>query len=404
MATAPHRKPLENPFVISLLAEGAGFANREAEVARIARAFATSGFKLVVYGDRRLGKSSTLERAAQLVRRRKGKVAIAALATASDPSEAAQRVLSAVQKEVGTSWRDVLGRIAEGVKATMEIAPSTQPGALPSVKFAFGLQQRQQATKLLPDVLDAINAQMARREMTLGLGLDEFQRIHEWGGEDAEWALRDAMQRHRALAYVLAGSKRHLIESMIGNKGRAFWKIVEPMEFGPINDQVLARWITERSAATGVRVPPEAATLVVHLARPRTRDVVQLARAVWDHASARGAATSEDVRQATEKVVREQAALYEMMWSKLNSRQQMVLRAFAADAETQITADETLRRYHLGAKSTAKSAVDSLIDAEHLTRFAPGRYTFDDPYFRRWVQVYALPDIGIPTPPILQPA
>jgi hypothetical protein len=44
--------------------------------------------------------------------------------------------------------------------------------------------------------------------------------------------------------------------------------------------------------------------------------------------------------------------------------------------------------------------VERLLDAEHLTRLASGWYAFDDPFFRRWVQVYGLPDLGLPVPPL----
>ncbi len=81
----------ENPFVVSLLARGEHFADREEELIRIRDAYCTPGGKLIVYGDRRLGKSSALERAAELARRDGCRVAIASFATASDSSEAAQR-------------------------------------------------------------------------------------------------------------------------------------------------------------------------------------------------------------------------------------------------------------------------------------------------------------------------
>ena len=369
----------------------------------MADTFRTPGAKLVAYGDRRLGKTSALERAAEIVRREGGMVAVAALSTASDASEAAQRILAAVQQEIGSSWRETLTRIAGSVDASIEIAPSADPGALPSVKFGFG-RRPGASTKLVPDVLDAINTQMSRRKQTLGLGLDEFQRIHEWGGEDAEWALRESLQRHDRIAYVLAGSKRHLIHAMIGSKGRAFWKLVEPLEFGPIDEDVMAEWIVDRARATHVRLPATTADLIVKLARPRTRDVVQLARIVWDIAAPRGEAVDEHATRGLERLVHEQAALYEMIWIKLTARQQMVLRAIAAEADVRITSADTLHRYRIGAKSTAQSTVDALVEAEHLVRLASGRYGFDDPFFRRWVQLYGLPDIGAPTPPIAHPA
>lgn len=390
----------DNPFVVSLLARETGFADREAELTRIEAAFATPGGKLVVYGDRRLGKSSALERAAVAVRKRKGRVAIASLATASDASEAAQRVLSAAQKEVGSSWREIMEGIARGLRTGFEISPSLDPTGIPSIKFTFAVDPKNVGAGVLPDVLNALNEQLERRNMQFGLGLDEFQRIHEWGGEDAEWTLREAVQRHGAIAYVFAGSKRHLIEAMIGSKGRALWKLADVLRFGPIDADVFADWIVEEAFGAGLEIPHAEAQAIVRLAGPRTRDVVQLARAVWALTNSAGKAEAGDIARAMEQVVQEQAELFRAIFVKLNAARQAILRAFASEPSVQITAAAAIRQYRLGPKSTVQSALESLVDDEHLTRLDSGGYGFDDPFFRRWVQVHALPDIGAPVPPL----
>lgn len=389
---------MTNPFIVSVLAEGDAFADREAEVERIATAFRSPGGKLVVYGERRLGKSSALVQAADAARSKKVCVAIASFATASDGSEAAQRVLSAARAAIGTSWREVLEGIGRTLKAGFEVTPSLEPDGQASFRFRFGVEDDRQPGKVLPDVLDALDDQLERRNHTLGLGLDEFQRIYQWGGEDAEWALRDAIQHHRSIAYVLAGSKRHLIEAMLGTKGRALWKLVDVLRFGPIEPSVLAAWIDARSTATGIRLPPGEAGHCVTLAGPRTRDVVLLARTLWNQARAAGIAEAGAAVAAFDGVVFEQAELYRAIFAKLAARQQSVLRVFAAEQDVQITAATTLRQYRLGPKSSVQSSVDALVEDEHLARRDDGGYVFDDPFFRRWVQLYALPDIGIEPP------
>src|SRR5690606_14296423 len=106
-----------------------------------------------------------------------------------------RRGLEAVHTEVGRSTREIVEAIAGRLKVGIEIQPPSSPGDLPILRFDFGTGERGESARLLPDVLDAIDAEMRGRGLTLGIGLDEFQRIHEWGGENAEWALRDAMQR-----------------------------------------------------------------------------------------------------------------------------------------------------------------------------------------------------------------
>jgi hypothetical protein len=351
-----------------------------------------------------MGKTSALERAASAAREAGAQVAIASLATASDVAEAAQRVLSAVQHELGSGSRPTFEQIAQRLNLPLELAPSPVDGGQPSLRFRIGRPPAEAAARLVPAVLDAIDAQLTAENRAIGLGLDEFQRLLEWGGDAAEWALRESLERHASIGYVLVGSRRSPIQAMVTDPRRAFWKLVDVLPFGPIPGEQLAAWITEQAARSGVTIPVEASRLVVRLTAGRTRDVVQLARAVWFDVYTRGATDPYLlVEEAFERTVREQSSLYDVLWQKLDGREQAVLRAFAADPDIQVMAVETSRRFRLGPKSSVYSTVERLVEAEHLTRPSPGHYTFDDPFFRRYVQVYGLPDIGEPTPPLLPP-
>jgi hypothetical protein len=396
---APSQK--QNPFDIGLIARGNHFADREQEVARIVHTFQSPGSRLLVYGDRRLGKSSAVDRAAQVARKGKQKVVVATLATATDPADAAQQIVRGVREQIGRNWRATLEGVAGRLQATMEVSPPDAAGAAPGVRLVFGLrEQGSQRRNLLWEALGAVNAQMEAEGSTLGIAIDEFQRIHEWGGEDAEWALKAALETHRNLAYVLAGSKRHLIEGMITSKGRALWKQVDALPFQPIDPQVLAEWIHIHASRTGISFSLSACDLITELAGPRTRDIVQLARAAWDAASRAGQVDDMLVEAAMETLVQEQGALFSALWRGLQPTDQRVLRAIAAEPNLALQSADSLQRYRLGPKSSVSTALARMVDNEVLARDNDGRYAFDDPFFRRWVQVFALADLGLPTPPL----
>lgn len=403
MSSPPTQPPdARNPFEIGVLARGEHFADREEEVARIARTLRTAGERLILYGDRRLGKSSALDRAATRVRRAGGRVVIVSLATTIDPADAAQQVIRGVQEQIGRNWRRTLEGVAERLHATMELRPSPVLGAPPSVRFGFGMREREASeSTLLWDALGAIDAQMRSEGRQLGLAIDEFQRIHDWAGEDAEWALKAAMETHRNLAYVLAGSQRHLIEAMISRKGRALWKQADVLPFLPIEPQLMAEWIQQHASRSGVVFSLEACDAIVALAGPRTRDIVQLARAVWDSAVRQGEADVEALAPAMEGIVRDAGALFAALWRDRPPVEQRLLRALAANAALEPTSAEALRAYRLGPKSTVASALPRLLQQEVLARTDAGRYHFDDPFFRRWVQLHALGDLGSPAPLLL---
>lgn len=388
-------KPADNPFLPSLIARGAHFADREAEVERIRSAYQTPGARLVVYGDRRMGKTSALHRAADAARKDKTPVAYATFATASDPSDAAASLLLAVREQVGRNWRTTLESMVGRLQGSFNVKPASAPGLPPSVSITFGLREEELRADLVTAALDAIDAQMNAEDRRLAIAIDEFQRLHEWGGENAEWALKAALESHTRLSYVLAGSKRHVIEAMITTKGRALWKQVDAIEFGPIDPEELASWIQSQAARTGVTISLAAADEIVRLSGPRTRDVVQLAREVWFEGRTREFVEPDHVAQAMDQWVEVQKAIYAALWRARTVVEQKILRSLAAEPSLALTSAAALSRYRLGPKSTVQITAVRLVEDELLVALPGGGYTFDDPFFRRWIELEVLQHLGL---------
>lgn len=385
----------QNPFLPTILARGAHFADREAEVERLRDAYMREGARLVVYGDRRMGKTSALDRAAEVARKGGGLVAIASLANASDAADAASLILLAVRQQIGRNWRKALESMVGRLQGSINLKPGPTDSAPPVVSITFGLREETQRAQLLTDALDAVNAQMEAEGRRMGLAIDEFQRLREWGGDDAEWAFKSSLEKHRAISYVLAGSKRHVIEGMISSKGRALWKQVDAFEFGPIPPEELAAWIQSQAARTGVRITLEGADEIVRLAGPRTRDIVQLAREVWFEAAGREETVALHVRAAMTQLIRVQSALYGAMWRARPPAEQRILRALVVRPTLAPTSADALSRFSLGPKSSVQKAVMRLIEEEHLVALPGGGYGFDDPFFREWISLEVLPGLGL---------
>ena len=130
--------------------------------------------------------------------------------------------------------------------------------------------------------------------------------------------------------------------------------------------------------------------------------MVQLARAVWDLSDATGDVARDSAAVAMDVLVREQGALHQRQWDGLTDSGRRVLLTLAAEPDARLLAAETLRTYNLGAKSTVSSTIEALVARELLVRTADASvaYRFDDPFFRRWVETNALPDLGRSPPPL----
>jgi hypothetical protein len=386
-----------NPFRVGGLVQGEFFADREVERARIRRALTEPQAHLLVFGMRRMGKSSTLDLVRTELEAEGKPVLLADLSTATTLADVTTRLLQAAGQALGRRWTDVVGDLLKRVtfRFSVQADPSSgQPvfGVEPGIRESAMETQRGS----FGEVLAALEAMAAARRTHLGVILDEFQELHRFGGVAAEAHLRGIIQRQRRVTYVLAGSDERLIAAMQG-KGRPFYQLLKPLPFGPIEPGYLAAWIERRLGSREVTPAPGLGALIVGAAGPRTRDIVRLARGTFERARGTRAATRDSVEEAFQQIVADEDAAQHAVWGSLSRLQQDVLRAVAAGAGG-LTTRAVRQRFALGASGAATKAAQTLVGRDVLVKQDGGGYAFDSPFFRVWVVVNALPDLGIHPP------
>lgn len=370
----------ENPFRIGVHVSGRYFTDRADEVKRILAAM-RDPTRLLVLGPRRMGKSSAIAVAAQRARREKVLVVRADLSTASALVDVANRLLASLSAQRRPDW---LAKLVGSLTPTVSLTIDPMTGA---PRIVFGAEARgaslDRQRRSLEQVISALAAEVVGGAR-VAIVLDEFQAIHRFGGEEAEWHLRDVMQRHAEVSFVCAGSEVSLVHDMLG-KHRAFFKALELLPIGPVDEDHLARWIDARFEKAGMECLGAGAEIVAR-AGPRTQDILQVARHVYARGLTSGKVATADVAPAMQDVVREEGAVTRTIWSNLTSNQQNVLRALAS-GEPQVFSAATRRRYALPTSSTVAAAVDALEKRGLLTRdAADGSVDFDSPFVRLWVE------------------
>lgn len=394
------RPEKSNPFRIHGVVTDRFFTNRAAELDRIQATLAEPGAKLLVYGPRRMGKTSALVRALARHEKEGGVGFLADMSTASTLVDIANRILDAAGRALGRKWKDSIGDFVERLGLTITLTPDPATGVIvPSLDVRLRSAPLEEQRGSLAKTLDAIESLARARKTTIGVVLDEFQEIQRFGGDAAEWHLRGIMQHHKQVSYVLSGSQAHIIERML-DKGRAFYGLADQLEFGPIDPAHLAAWIDDRMSRAGVKAAGVGAE-IVGAAGPRTRDIVQVARRCFDNCRMTGKADPKAVGTAFEDVVDEQEALFQSMWNGLTGQQQNVLRAIAADLEG-LTTRASIQRFGLTTSGAASNTAAAMIDAGFLVKL-PARtgYRFENPFFSRWVRRETMADLGaaVPLPP-----
>ena len=395
MPTQRERGATSNPFRIGGLVSGAHFTDRADECRRITRALTTPQAHLLVFGPRRMGKTSALEVVRDRLAARGRFVVLADLSTASTLADVTNRVLRSTARALGTAWHDALGGFLQRLTVKVSVAPDPGSGLLvPSVDVGVRDADLETQRASFGDALDALEGLAATRRIHVGVVLDEFQEIHRFGGEQAEAHLRAIIQRHRHVTYVLSGSDARLIRAMTGAR-RPLYKLLEPLEFGPIDPGHLSTWIESRMKTAGVAAAGVGDTIVA-LAGPRTRDVVQLARATFEAGAAAGRATESTVEEGFRQIVLAEDAPVRAFWESLSPLQQNVLRALAVRAGG-LTTRETRRAHALGETGAATKAALTLVSRDVLVKTG-AQYRFDSPFLRGWVIANALADAGLSLP------
>jgi hypothetical protein len=390
-------KTQENPFRIDGVVTPPHFTNRAAEIARIREVLRSPPAKLLIYGPRRVGKTSTILVASQAAERDGVHVVRADLSTASSTADVTNRLLAAAVRSVGRSWKDLASLFVERLQISVGLRPDPATGlAIPTLDAGLRSRDPSAQRETLGSALDMLDALAAERNVRLGIILDEFQEIHRLDGETAEWHLRGVIERHAHLTYLLAGSRTALIQRMVSDPGRAFYKLLDVLHLGPMEDDHFARWIEESMADSGKPVAG-IGVRCLEVAGPRTRDVVQLARAAW-RAWSPGDDAEGLVDAAFRDVLADEDVIARTLWQGLTSHQKDVLRAVAG-AQAGLTSRETLERFALPASGTVSNTAQALMADDLLVKAdaAPG-YDFESPFFRGWVVTRALPDLGLERP------
>jgi hypothetical protein len=390
-------KTQSNPFRIDGVVTPPHFTDRASEVARIRDSLQSPPSKLLVYGPRRMGKTSTILVASGASEKRGSRVVRADLSTASSVADVVNRLMAGAVRSLGRSWKDLATVFVERLQISVGLRPDPATGlAIPTLDASLRDRDADQQRATLGNALDTLNTLAGDRGIRLGVILDEFQEIYRLGGERAEWHLRGVIEQHANVSYVMAGSRTRLIERMVSDPGRAFYKLMDLLFLGPMDDEHFSRWIDDRMAESG-RPSRGLGVRCIEVAGPRTRDVVQLARACWRAASP-GMDVEDQVEAGFRDVIEEEEVIAHVLWKGLTPHQQTVLRAVAG-AQSGLTSRDTLGRFSLPASGTVSNTAGSLVEEEYLVRTdLPPGYDFESPFFRGWVVSRTLPDLGINRP------
>ncbi len=385
-----------NPFEYGRELAPKELADRVEIVEKVKKAM-VEGRKLFLIGPRRYGKTSVL-RAAEIAALAQGAMVLrydtSAFPTITDltmrlAADAAAAFAGTTDRIIGVA-KEMFGKLHPTVTVDATGSTSLTLGAA-----APSSTSPTKAIPLLSDVLNAIEQGARKSHRHVAVVLDEFQEVVERGGVEAESQIRAAVQRHRHVGYVFAGSKTRFLIDMTSH-GRPFYNLGDREFLGEVPRPDFAITLAAGFAAGGIAVADGALDAIMTLAEDVPYTVQLIAHSCWDRCRASAPTggqptplTPELVATVHDRVVREQDPYFSELWINLTPSQRSALLALVTTGGVGLASNAVARQYRTSV-STMQGALEGLkargIVRERATAGVV-RQRVDDPLFGAWVRL-----------------
>jgi hypothetical protein len=397
---------MENPFQFGRELGIQELVDRQEEVAEVQRTIRQGG-KLFLIGPRRYGKTSILkaaeddllEQGAVILRYNAESYPTLDLLVAALVADAAKQLKGGVER-AGEQIKKFFARLRPEVSFSVtDLAWTAKLGAAAA-------ETENAQVKLLVDALEGLEklAQAQAATRSVGLVIDEFQKIVETGGTAAEAQIRAAVQRHRRTGYVFAGSKTRLLTAMTMDAARPFYRLGSLRFVGPIPRAEFRAFLEagfvegQCVIAPATQTEGDALEFLLDLAEEVPYNVQLLAHTCWEQLRSVARAserrlTVASVKQALERIVRQYDPFYTQLWNSLTTIQQKTLLVVIAEKGQNLQSLKVLKVLGKG-HSTVKRALEALTDKDIL-RAEESRgqvqQRFEDPFFAHWIKLFTPP-------------
>ena len=367
------------------VATGAAHCNRAAERAELARSI-LAGDHSWLWGRRRMGKTSLVEQVLEDLAQRRPKVAAASidLLVAHDAQDFEARLRVAVERlsaQLVPKNQRLGGKLAEAFGA---LKPEISFGAM---GLAVKLPAPAQVAQGVADMLLGLDRAAALHKRRALLVLDEFQQLeHLKPGprRSLEGAIRHAVERARCVAYVFAGSQRHLLASMFEDESRPLYRLCRKMTLERIAAADYRLFLQQASSRWNRPMADSAIDRILAATARHPHYVNALCARLWRGDRPPSAA---DVDAAWARIVAEEKRLAAGQLVRLPPSQRALLRAIAQipGGVRHPASLEFLAPIRLPA-STGNRAKEVLEQQDLIRQESDGRWTLVDPVMASYLQ------------------
>ena len=374
---------MRNPFIYGEVVTGSDFADRKDEITSLLQDL-KDGEKIFLISPRRYGKTSLIVNTLGELK----KEGLYTIYIDLYKATSLHKLLELYAREIAMKVETKVERAIRLIKETLPLLrPKITIGAdgIPSIGIDY-ISERADVLKSFDELFELPQKIALKKKKDFVIVFDEFQEIRGFDGETLEKSLRSCIQHQRNVAYLFAGSKTHMIEDMVFNKDRAFYKMGKVMNLDKIPRAEFEEFLADKFKSTGFSLDKGTLDKILDKVKNYPYNAQFLCHELWDRHRDRKEINIKDVETCLKKIVSEQTPYYITLWDNLTINQRDVLSAVVNIRDKRIFSQDFASASGIKPYSTLQTSVSLLIKKGILAK-SNDTYEITDVFFKEWIRL-----------------
>lgn len=367
------------PFAYGKIVEDADFTDRTDETAHLMGNF-LSLTNTAIISPRRWGKSSLVAKAIKATQAEQKDILFVRMNVfkCDNPQEFYSLFAKKILEDISSSSEALLANAKEFIARLFPKLTIGDP--LSQYELSLGVDLRNDP--IGEDILDLPQQIATKRKKKVVVCIDEFQQIGEFRDTlKFQKTLRTHWQDHSDVAYILYGSKRHMMLHIFGEYNSPFYRFGDMMFLPKIANEEWQKFIVERFKETGKSISPDLAGYLAEQVENHPYYVQQLAQYTWLRTT--DICSETIINQALQAMLDSLNLQFVNLMDTLTEKQRSFLCAVSEGVKN-LSATVTLQRFQLGTSGHIRILKDALTKRD-LIEVTGKEIEMQDPLFKRWI-------------------
>ena len=367
------------PFAYGKIVEDADFTDRIEETAHLMGNF-LSLTNTAIISPRRWGKSSLVAKAIKSATKEQKDILFVRMNIfkCDSPQEFYSLFAKKTMEEISTSAESLLSNAKEFISKLLPKLTISDPLS----QYEIGLGVDVKTTPIGEDILDLPQQIATKKKKKVVVCIDEFQQIGEYHDTlKFQKTLRSHWQNHPDVAYILYGSKKHMMLHIFGEYNSPFYRFGDMMFLPKIANEEWKKYLVDRFKDSGKSISSDLAGYLAEQVENHPYYVQQLAQYTWLRTSE--ACSKDIVDNALQAMLDSFNLQFINLMDTLTEKQRNFLCA-VSEGEKKLSSVDTLQRYQLGTSGNLRIIKDALKKRD-LIDVTGKDIQIQDPILKRWI-------------------